>query len=101
MGMRTGVVAFPRTGGRWKLAENATMRLPRGRLARMVRVESGTVLITQEGDLEDHVLEPGDEIILRSSGLAVAWALTEAAICLRAPVGGPRRDEDGPAGVAA
>jgi len=74
---------MPSTGGTWELAENATMRLPRGRLAVVVRAERGMVLITQEGDPEDHVLEPGDEIVLPVGGLAAAWAFTEAAISVR------------------
>jgi len=68
---------------RWELAENQTMRLPRGRVATLVRVERGTVLVTQQGDHEDHVLERGDEIVVRRRGLAVAWAFTEATISLR------------------
>lgn len=70
-------------GRMWMLAENATMRLPGGRFAVVVRAERGMVLVTQEGDPEDHVLEPGDEIVLGVRGLAVAWALTEAAISVR------------------
>lgn len=77
------MAAIQSTGGAWELAENATMRLPRGRFAVVVRAERGMVLITQEGDPEDHVLEPGDEIVLPVGGLAVAWALTEAAISVR------------------
>jgi hypothetical protein len=67
----------------WKLAENATMRLPRGRSSTVVRVERGTVLVTQRGDREDHVLEPGDELVLEGGGLAVAWAFTAASISMR------------------
>ena len=67
------------------LAENATMRLPRGRFATIVRVERGTVLVTREGDLEDHVLEAGDELVLPAGGLAVAWAFTDAAVSARRP----------------
>jgi hypothetical protein len=75
---------MPSTGGTWELAENATMRLPRGRLAVVVRAERGMVLITQEGDPEDHVLEPGDEIVFPvGGGLAVAWAFTDAVISVR------------------
>jgi two-component system, NtrC family, sensor histidine kinase HydH len=72
----------PSSARSWALRENATMRLPRG-VATIVRVERGTVLVTQEGDLDDHVLEAGDEHVLRRRGLAVAWALTDAAISLR------------------
>jgi signal transduction histidine kinase len=65
---------------RWELAENETMRLPHRHGAMVVRVERGTVLITQKGDHEDHVLEPGDELVVRRRGLAVAWAFTDAVI---------------------
>ncbi|HSD18852.1 MAG TPA: ATP-binding protein [Anaeromyxobacter sp.] len=68
---------------RWELAENQTMSLPRRRVATVVRVERGTVLVTQQGDYEDHVLEQGDELVVRRSGLAVAWAFTEATISMR------------------
>ena len=68
---------------RWELAENKTMRLPRLRVPTVVRVERGTVLVTQEGDHEDHVLERGDELVVRRGGLAVAWAFTEATISMR------------------
>jgi hypothetical protein len=83
MATRTRIAVIPSTGGTWELAENATMRLPRARFAVVVRAERGMVLITQEGDPEDHVLEPGDEIVLPIGGLAVAWALAEAAIAVR------------------
>ena len=51
-----------------------------------MRVERGTVLVTQEGDLDDHVLERGDELVLSRSGLAVAWAFTEAALSIHPAV---------------
>jgi hypothetical protein len=64
----------------WELAENEAMALPRGRFPKVVRVERGSVVITQEGDLVDYVLEPGDELPLGVRGLAVAWALSDATI---------------------
>ncbi len=67
--------------GTWVLQGNATLRLPAGDGA-VVRVERGTVLVTQEGDLDDHVLEPGDELLLSRPGLAVAWAFTDAALSI-------------------
>ncbi len=79
------------TAGAWELAENTAMRLPGGSFATMVRVERGTVLVTQEGDLEDHVLEAGDEFVLHPFGLAVAWAFTDAAVSVRrAALAGPK-----------
>lgn len=83
MQKRTKATAIRVSGEEWELPENATVRLPRGRSTLIVRVERGTVLVTQEGDLEDHVLEPGDEIALAAGRLAVAWAFTEAAISVR------------------
>jgi signal transduction histidine kinase len=88
----------------WVLAENQTMRLPRRRGATAVRVERGTVLVTQKGDLEDHVLERGDELVFRRTGLVVAWAFTEAVISVR-EVGRsarstPRRGAQAGAGAA-
>jgi DUF2917 family protein len=72
-------------GTTWKVLENATLRLPT-EIGIVVRVERGTVLVTQEGDLEDHVLEPGDELVLSRPGLAVAWAFTDAALSVHRPV---------------
>lgn len=83
MARRTDTGAIPSIGRVWELAEDETMRFPRRRFGMAVRVEYGTVLVTQEGDLEDHVLEPGDEVVLPVGGLAVAWALTDAAISVR------------------
>jgi hypothetical protein len=83
MAMRTGAGTIASTANRWELAENETMRLPRGPFPTAIRIERGTVLITQEGDLDDHVLEPGDEIVIPVGGLAVAWAFTEAVIASR------------------
>jgi hypothetical protein len=83
MSKRTTTIELPTTGEAWELAKDATMRLPRRRSAILVRVERGTVLVTREGDLEDHVLEAPDEIILPAGGLAVAWAFTRAAISVR------------------
>jgi DUF2917 family protein len=54
-----------------------TLRLPRG-LELVVRVEHGTVLVTQEGDPDDHVLEAGDALVVPAGGLAVAWAFADA-----------------------
>ncbi len=72
--------------GAWDLAENAAMRVSRRGVAVVVRVERGTVLVTRQGDLEDHVLEPGDELFVPRGGLAVAWAFTEATISVREAV---------------
>lgn len=68
------------------LRENEARRLPLGVMV-YVRVERGTVLVTQEGDLEDHVLEQGGELLVPAGGLAVAWAFTDARVSVRAAEG--------------
>jgi DUF2917 family protein len=73
------------TSEMWELPENAALRLPAG-TGIVVRVERGTVLVTQEGDFDDHVLEQGDELVLSRPGLAVAWAFTDAALSIHAAV---------------
>jgi Protein of unknown function (DUF2917) len=80
--------------GAWDLDENETRALPRGRVGSVVRVQRGTVLVTQEGDGEDHVLEPGDELLLRRRGRAVAWAFTDATISVCASTAAGRTIAD-------
>ncbi len=72
-------------GSTWDLDENDAVVIPCGRRGSVVRVHRGTVLVTQQGDREDHVLEPGDELPLRRRGRAVAWAFTAATLSLRPP----------------
>jgi hypothetical protein len=67
----------------WELAENAAVRVSRPGADVIVHVDRGTVLVTRQDDVEDHVLEAGDELIVRRGGLAVAWAFTDAAISVR------------------
>lgn len=65
------------------LAENAAMRVSRRGAPVVVGVQRGTVLVTRKGDIEDHVLERGDELFVPGGGLAVAWAFTDATLSLR------------------
>jgi hypothetical protein len=41
------------------------------------------VLVTQAGDLEDHVLRTGEVLTLPPGGLVVAWALTPSTVAVR------------------
>jgi hypothetical protein len=59
-------------GCRGELADGATLRLPRGGL---LEVRRGTVVVTREGDLEDHVVLAGGTHRVGAAGLSVAWAL--------------------------
>lgn len=61
-----------------ELVRDGTLRLRPGRGELALRVTAGCVLVTHEGDLDDHVLGPGDELRLSGRGLAVAWALSPA-----------------------
>ena len=83
-----------------ELAENATLRLPPGRSGVVVRVERGSLLVTQEGDPEDHVLGPGDEVRLPRGGLAVAWALAATRLVAGEAAAEPRFVSPGPARAA-
>jgi hypothetical protein len=85
---KTNRTTWSTTPVAWDLAENAAMRVSRRGAAVVVRVERGTVLVTRQGDVEDHVLEQGDEMFLPHGGLAVAWAFTEATISVREAVRG-------------
>lgn len=80
-----------------ELPEDATLRLPPGKNGVIVRVVRGSVLVTQQGDPEDHVLGPGEELRLAHTGLAVAWALSAAALVVREGGAAGRRphDDDG------
>jgi len=71
------------------LPRDATVRLPPGRGETVVRAVLGTVVVTREGDLEDHILTPGAELRLPPAGLAVAWAVAASRIQVwHAPRGG-------------
>lgn len=62
------------------LERDGTVRLPPGRGDTVVRVVLGTVVVTREGDAEDHVLVAGQELRLPPVGLSVAWAMTASRI---------------------
>jgi Protein of unknown function (DUF2917) len=63
-----------------ELARDATLRVRPGAAERCLGVTAGCVLVTREGDPEDHVLGPGDELRLVGPGVIVAWALTAARV---------------------
>ncbi|HUL57821.1 MAG TPA: DUF2917 domain-containing protein, partial [Anaeromyxobacteraceae bacterium] len=56
----------------------------------LIRVERGVVLVTREGDLEDHVLDAGMELLVSEPGLVVAWALAPSTLSVR-EAASPRR----------
>ncbi len=60
----------------WDLPENQTFRLTPGPRGVVIRVDRGRVVITQEGDQEDYVLGPGEEIRMWGGDLVVVWAVS-------------------------
>ena len=60
--------------------------------AQGVRIASrmGFVWITEEGDGKDHIVGPGDALVLRRAGRALVQALQAASISIAA---GPANDE--------
>ena len=66
--------------GRMELPRDATLRLRAGTRGVRIQAERGTVLVTREGDLDDHVLESGQELLVTGGGLVVAWAIEPAAL---------------------
>jgi hypothetical protein len=75
---------FGRGEESWQLGENETSHLSGSHGPVAIRVESGLVLVTREGDPEDHVLRAGEAVVLPSHGKVVAWALEPARAKVRA-----------------
>jgi hypothetical protein len=69
-----------------ELKRDATLALPRGASGIRVHVRSGAVLVTQAGDLEDHILRTGEVMTLRPGGLVVAWALAPSTVAFGGPL---------------
>ena len=62
--------------GAWDLAENQAFRLIPGRDGVVIRVNSGCLVITQEGDPQDHVLLPGEDLRMSGIDAVVVWAMS-------------------------
>ena len=62
------------------LARDQVLRLPGGREGSWIRVDEGTVVVTREGDVVNHVLQAGAELRLPGRGLALASALEPSRI---------------------
>jgi DUF2917 family protein len=86
----------------WDLGKDETSHLPEVRGPVAIRVERGLVLVTREGDREDHVLHAGDALVLPPRGKVVAWALEPTRATVReARAGAPRQGRHQPLPVRA
>lgn len=72
-----------RDRGSRDLPAEGTLRVRPGRHGVVLRADRGVVHVTQAGDPEDHVLEPGEEVRLPGGGLVVAFALRAAHLVVR------------------
>ena len=52
-----------------------------------LRCVSGLVVVTQEGDRDDHVLYPGDEFRTSRRGRVVAWAMLDSRLTVSSGAG--------------
>jgi len=66
-----------------ELGRGEVARLPSFRRGSSLRLESGLIVVTREGDRRDHVLEAGSELQLPGRGLVVAWAVEASRIGIR------------------
>ena len=83
----------------WNAERDEVRRLRRSPAGVRVSVEEGCLLVTREGDPEDHVVSPGQSLLVAGPGLAVAWALEPSRVVL-APARAAADDQAGP-GLAA
>ena len=65
-------------GGARDLPENRACSLTPGPEGVLIRVSSGCLVVTQEGDPEDHVLGPGEELRVAGGDVVVAWAMSRS-----------------------
>ena len=63
---------------------NTARSMRPGRRGLALRCESGLVVVTQQGDRDDHELLPGEEFRTPRRGRVVAWALVDSAFTVRA-----------------
>jgi hypothetical protein len=57
-----------------------------------IHARSGTVWVTEEGDLDDHIVDSGDALIVARPGRTVVQAMAPSCIALR-PTLAPANDD--------
>jgi hypothetical protein len=70
------------SGEAWELPHDATLKVEPSRGGLCVRALSGTLLVTQSGDPNDHVLTRGEVFRPARRGVVVVWALSAGAVRL-------------------
>jgi hypothetical protein len=85
---------------RLDLSADETASLPALRGELLLRVDRGLVVVTREGDLDDHVLRPGEALRLPRRGKVVIWAIEPALAEVRS-LGGVRPGRPSPPLLAA
>jgi hypothetical protein len=55
----------------------------------LIHARDGTVWITEENDLEDHIVGPGCALVIDKPGRTVVQAIAPARISIRAPANDP------------
>jgi DUF2917 family protein len=71
--------------GRFALRRDETLRFHPTAGGLALEARAGTIVVTQQGDLVDHVLTPGAAVRLPRGGMVVAWALSDASLAVTAP----------------
>ena len=54
-----------------------------------IQARTGTVWVTEEDDVEDHIIGPGDDLVIAKPGRTVVQALAPASISIREPANDP------------
>jgi len=76
------------------MAKDQTLNLPHAAGVRIAS-QSGTVWITQDGDLRDIVLSAGESVVLERTTPTIVQAFEPALITIADPVKAARRQYDG------
>ena len=69
---------------------NTARSLRLGAFGLLLRCVYGLVVLTQKGDLHDHVLRPGEVFRTTRRGLVVAWALQDSGVMVGTDTEGRR-----------
>ena len=83
----------------WNAGRDEVRSLRQGPAGVQVSVEEGCLLVTREGDPEDHVVSAGESLLVAGSGRVVAWALEPSRVVLARPR--PATDDQAGPGLAA